>query len=70
VLAKALIQKDQQFYQLQRLCQFCLVTIDDAVEMIQSLGKGAKLGISDIKKAFMLLPVWPGDSHQAPIGKH
>jgi hypothetical protein len=29
--------------------------------MIQSLGKGAKLWISDIKKAFMLLPVWPGD---------
>jgi hypothetical protein len=36
-------------------------SIDDAVEMIQSLGKGAKLGISDIKKAFRLLPVWPGD---------
>jgi hypothetical protein len=29
--------------------------------MIQSLGKGAKLWISDIKKAFRLLPVWPGD---------
>jgi hypothetical protein len=37
-------------------------SIDDAaVEMFQSLGKGAKLGISDIKKAFRLLPVWPGD---------
>jgi hypothetical protein len=36
-------------------------SIDDAVEMIQSLGKRAKLGISDIKKAFRLLPVWPGD---------
>jgi hypothetical protein len=36
-------------------------SVDDAVEMIQSLGKGAKLWISDIKKAFMLLPVWPGD---------
>jgi hypothetical protein len=36
-------------------------SIDDAVEMIQSLGKGAKLGISGIKKAFRLLPVWPGD---------
>jgi hypothetical protein len=36
-------------------------SIDDAVEMIQSLGKGAKLVISDIKKAFRMLPVWPGD---------
>ena len=36
-------------------------SIDDAVEMFQSLGKGTKLGISDIKKAFRLLSVWPGD---------
>jgi acyl-CoA reductase-like NAD-dependent aldehyde dehydrogenase len=36
-------------------------SVDDAVEMIQSLGKGAKLWISDIKKAFRLLPVWPGE---------
>ena len=36
-------------------------SVDDAVEMIQSLGKGVKLWITEIEKAFKLLPVWPGD---------
>lgn len=42
-------------------CSVKYSSIDDAVEMVQKLGKGANLGKSDIKKAFRLLPVWPGD---------
>lgn len=43
---------------------YCTVqysSIDDAVHMIQELGRGALLGKTDIKSAFRLLPVYPGD---------
>jgi hypothetical protein len=36
-------------------------TVDDAAAMISNLGRGALLAKSDIKSAFRLLPVSPGD---------
>jgi hypothetical protein len=38
--------------------------IDDAVRMVQKLGKGALLAKADIKSAFRLLRIWPGDFDQ------
>jgi len=43
------------------LCSVHYASIDDAVNKIQTLGKGALLGKSDIKSAFRLLPVNPQD---------
>ncbi|KAK3096561.1 hypothetical protein FSP39_001295 [Pinctada imbricata] len=44
--------------------EYCTVhyaSIDDAVDLIRKLGQKALLAKSDIKSAFRLLPVWPGD---------
>jgi hypothetical protein len=38
--------------------------IDDAVRMVQKLEKGARLAKADIKSAFRLLRIWPGDFDQ------
>ena len=35
--------------------------IDEAVLMIQSLGQGTLLAKTDLKSAFRLLPIYPGD---------
>ena len=42
-------------------CSVSYSSFDSAVEMIQKLGKGTKLGKKDISSAFRLLPVFPGD---------
>jgi hypothetical protein len=47
--------------------EYCTVrysSIDDAVRMVQKLGKGALLATADIKTAFRLLRIWPGDFDQ------
>ena len=47
--------------------EFCSVrysSIDDAVKIIQQLGKGAQLSKCDIKSAFRLLRIFPGDFDQ------
>ena len=47
--------------------EYCTVrysSIDDAVRMVQKLGKGARLAKADIKSAFRLLRIWPGDFDQ------
>ena len=36
-------------------------SFDNAVNMVKKLGIGAKLAKMDIKSAFRLLPVYPGD---------
>lgn len=38
-------------------------TVDDAVKLIQRLGKGCYLAKTDIKSAFRLIPVHPSDYH-------
>lgn len=42
-------------------CAVQYASVDDAMYMIHSLGKGALLAKADIKSAFLLLPIWPGD---------
>ena len=47
--------------------EFCTVrysSIDDAVKMVQKLGSRALLSKADIKSAFRLLKIWPGDFDQ------
>jgi hypothetical protein len=47
--------------------EFCSVrysSIDDAVKIIQRLGRGGKLSKCDIKSAFRLLRIFPGDFDQ------
>ena len=47
--------------------QFCTVrysSIDEAVRMVQDLKPGALLAKADIKSAFRLLKIWPGDFDQ------
>ncbi|CAC5362511.1 unnamed protein product [Mytilus coruscus] len=36
-------------------------SFDEVIDMMSSLGKGARLGVQDIKSAFRLLPISPGD---------
>jgi hypothetical protein len=36
-------------------------SFDNAISMVQRLGKNAELGKKDLKSAFRLLPVYPGD---------
>ena len=43
------------------LCSVSYSGIDDAIELIHKMGKGALLGKMDLKSAFRLLPIWPGD---------
>lgn len=42
-------------------CSVSYSSFDNAVQMIQKLGKSAKLGKKDISSAFRLLPLYPGD---------
>lgn len=46
------------------LCSVQYTSFDEAVHMIQDLGRGCLLGKSDIKSAFRLLPVSPMDFDQ------
>ena len=36
-------------------------SFDSVIQMIAKIGKGANIGKSDIKSAFWLLPIYPGD---------
>ncbi len=45
------------------LCSMKYVTIDDAIQKILTLGRGALLAKIDIKSAFRLIPVHPNDRH-------
>ena len=44
-----------------RLCRVHYATFDQAVELVKSVGQGAYMAKTDIKSAFRLLPVHPGD---------
>ena len=46
------------------LCSVQYTSFDEAVHMVQDLGRGCLLGKSDIKSAFRLLPVSPLDFDQ------
>ncbi|XP_033733376.1 uncharacterized protein LOC117322521 isoform X1 [Pecten maximus] len=43
------------------LCSVNYTSFDTVVEMISKLGQGALLGKADIKSAFRLIPIYPGD---------
>lgn len=43
------------------ICTVKYSNVDEAVLMIQKLGQGALLAKSDLKSAFRLLPIYPGD---------
>lgn len=43
------------------ICTVHYSNVDEAVLMIQKLGQGALLAKSDLKSAFRLLPIYPGD---------
>ena len=45
----------------KELCSVKYSTIDDAIKMIHKLGKNAKMAKCDIKSAFRLLRLSPGD---------
>ena len=46
------------------LCTVLYSSMDDAVRMIQKLGKAALFAKADIKSAYSLLKIWPGDFDQ------
>lgn len=43
------------------MCSVTYTKFDEAVYMVQRFGKGASLAKADVKSAFSLLPLWPGD---------
>ena len=45
------------------LCSIRYITIEDAVQKIIELGPGTRMAKIDIKNAFRLIPVHPGDRH-------
>ena len=45
------------------LCSLSYISVDDAVQNIIKIGRGALLAKVDIKSAFRLLPVHPSDRH-------
>ena len=47
----------------KNLCGLSYITIDDAIQQVLRLGPGTLLAKLDIKSAFRLLPVHPGDRH-------
>lgn len=47
----------------KRLCSIKYITIEDAIQHILSLGPGTLIAKIDIKSAFRLLPIHPGDRH-------
>lgn len=48
----------------QNLCSVQYTKFDEAVSMVQKLGKNTMCAKSDIQSAFRLLRVWPGDFDQ------
>ena len=47
----------------RELCSLCYASVDDAVRIIQHLGRGAELVKLDIKDAYRIVPVHPADYH-------
>jgi len=47
----------------KELCSLSYITVDNAIQQAQGLGKGTLLTKIDIKNAFRLLPVHPADRH-------
>ena len=47
----------------KELCSLRYITVDDAITLAQSMGRGTLLTKIDIKSAFRLLPVHPTDRH-------
>ena len=45
------------------LASVCYASVDNAVEIIRSLGKGALLTKFDLKDAYRIVPVHPADHH-------
>ena len=45
------------------LCSLCYASVDDAVHIIQHLGRGTELVKLDIKDAYRIVPVHPADYH-------
>ena len=45
------------------LCSLQYATVDDAVKLIQQLGRGSQLVKLDIKYAYRIVPVHPDDYH-------
>jgi hypothetical protein len=45
------------------LCSLRYATVDNAVSMIQELGRGARLAKIDLKDAYRIVPVHPADYH-------
>ena len=43
------------------ICHVNYSSIDEAVSMIQLMGQGTLLAKTDLKSAFRLLPIYPGD---------
>ena len=52
----------------KHLCSLKYITIDEAIKGILQHGPGTLLAKIDIKSAFRLLPVYPGDRHM--LGMH
>ena len=49
------------------LCSLQYATVDDAVKLIQQLGRGSQLVKLDIKDAYCIVPVHPDDYHLLSI---
>ena len=49
------------------LASVCYASVDNAVEIIRSLGKGALLTKFDLKVAYRIVPVHPADHHKLGI---
>ncbi|XP_062575105.1 uncharacterized protein LOC134237037 [Saccostrea cucullata] len=45
----------------EELCSVNYTKFDEAISMVQRLGRGSYLAKSDIKSAFRLMPIWPGN---------
>jgi len=45
----------------KELCSLSYITVDNAIQQAQSMGKGTLLTKIDIKNTFRLLPVHPAD---------
>jgi hypothetical protein len=50
------------------LCSLRYATVDNAVSMIQELGRGARLAKIDLKDAYWIVPVHPDDYHLLGTG--
>lgn len=52
------------------LCSLCYASVDKAVSIIRKLGRGTQLVKLDIKDAYRIIPVHPGDYHLLGIRWH